>query len=84
MWYVSDDIKKEFVSKLVYKEKYLKTKVKSHGDEDTGFCDKEIPKKDYKHTGLVVISLDSAVKKEDKYYLQVFLIECKYTEKKVL
>ena len=32
---ISGDIKKEFDSEPVYNEKYLKTKIKSHGDEVT-------------------------------------------------
>ena len=32
---VSADIKKEFDSKPVYNKNYLKTKIKSHGDEAT-------------------------------------------------
>ena len=39
---------------------------------------------DFNHTCLAVIRLDSALKKDDKYYLQVFLKECKYIEKKVI
>ena len=31
-----------------------------------------------------MISLDSALKKNDNYYLQVLLKECKYIEKKVV
>ena len=42
---------------------FLKTKVKSHGDEVTKFYDKEIAKVDSNHTCLAVISLDSALKK---------------------
>ena len=34
------------------------------------------------HTCLAVISLDSALKKNDNYYPQVFSEECKYIEKK--
>ena len=34
---VSADIEKEFDSKPVYEKKYLKTKIKSHGDEVTDF-----------------------------------------------
>ena len=30
------------------------------------------------------MSLDSALKKNDNYYLKVFLKECKYIEKKVV
>ena len=39
---------------------------------------------DSNHTCLAVISLNSALKKDDNYYLQVFLKECKYIEKKVV
>ena len=38
------------------------------------FYDKEIPKMDSYHTSLAVISLDSALKKDEKYYSQVFLL----------
>ena len=41
-----------------------------------------IKKFDSNHTHLVVISLDSALKKNDNYYPQLFLKECKYVEKK--
>ena len=63
-------------------KKILKTKIKSHGDEDTDFYDREIPKVDSNYTCLGVIGLDSALKKDDNCYLQVFLKECKYIEKK--
>ena len=62
----------------------MKTKTKSHRDEVTHFYNKKIPKVDSNHTCLVVISLDSALKKDDNYYPQVFLKECKYIEKKVI
>ena len=39
---------------------------------------------DPNHTCLAVISLDSALKKDHKYYPYVFLKECKYIEKKVI
>ena len=44
-------------------KEYLKTKVKSYGDEVTDFYEKEIPKGDSNHTCLVVISLDCAFRK---------------------
>ena len=62
----------------------METKTKSHDDEVTDFYDKRIPKVDSNYTCLAVISLDSALKKDDIYYLQVFLKECKYIERKVL
>ena len=62
----------------------MKTKIKSHGDKITDFYDKKVPKLDSNHTCLEVITLDSALKKNDNYYPQVFLKECKYIEKKVV
>ena len=38
---------------------------------------------DSNYTCLVVISLDSALKKDDNYYQQVFLKDYKYIKKKV-
>ena len=76
--------KKEFHSEPVYNKNILKTKIKSYGDKVTDFYDKKIPKLDSNHTGLAVITFDSALKKDDNYYPQVFLKECKYIEKKVI
>ena len=58
----------------------MKTKIKYQGDEVTDFYDKV----DSNHTCLAVISLDSALKKDENYYPQLFLKECKYIEKKVI
>ena len=69
---VSLDVKEKFYNKPVYNNEFLKSKIKSHGDKVTDFYDKKI------HTCLVVITLDSALKKDDIYYPQVFLKECKY------
>ena len=62
----------------------METKIKSHGDEVTDFYEKKTPKVDSNHTCLAVITLDSALKKDDSYYLQVLSKECKYIEKKVI
>ena len=75
-------MKKEFDSEPVYNKEYLKAKIKSHGDEVTDFYDKEIPQLDSNHACLAVISLNSGLKKDDNYYLQVFLKQYKYIEKK--
>ena len=69
---VSAHIKKESDSKPVNNKEFLKAKIKSHGDEVTDFYDNKIPKVDSNHTYLGVISLDSALKKDKNYYLQVF------------
>ena len=81
---VSAEIKKEFDSELVYDKKFLKTKIKFHGDEVTDFYDKKIPKVDSSHTCLAVTSLDSAHKKDENHYPQVVLKECKYIEKHII
>ena len=60
---VSADMKKEFDSEPVCNKEFLKTKIKSHGDEVTDFYFKEIPKVDSKLTCLAVISLDFAQKR---------------------
>ena len=79
----SADIKKQFDSKPVFDKKYSKTEVKSHDDEVTYFYDKKfLSNKFLNDTYLAVISLDSALKKNDYYYPQVFLKEREYTEKK--
>ena len=84
MFKVSAAIKKEFDNEHVYNKEYLKTKIKFHGNEVTDFCYKEIPKVASNHTCLAVISLHFVLKKDESYYLQVFLKECKYIEKKVV
>ena len=70
---VSADIRNKFDSKPVYNTNYLKTKIKSHVDEVTDFYDWKICKLDFNHTCLEVTSLHSALKKDENYYLQVFL-----------
>ena len=72
------------VASLSTLRNFLKTKIKSRGGEVTDFYAKEIPKLDSNHTCLAVISLDSTLKKDESYYPQVFLKECKYIKKKVI
>ena len=68
----SADIKKEFDSEPVYNKRFLKTKIKAYGDEITDFFDKDIPKVDYNHTCLAVISLDFALKKDETIIRKYF------------
>ena len=85
MWdKVSADIKKEFDGEPVYNKIFLETKIKSHDNEVVDFYSKEIHKVYSNHTCLAVISYDSVIKKDEKYYFQMFLKECKYIEKKVI
>ena len=61
----------------------MRNKIRSNGDEVTDVSVKEIPKIGSNHTCLAVSSLDSALKKDENYYVQVFLKEFKYIEKNV-
>ena len=80
---VSADIYiKKIDSEPVYNKEFLKTKIKSCCDED--FYNKKIPKVDSNHTCLTIISLDSALKKDENYYPQLLLKDCKYIENKVI
>ena len=78
---VSADIKKLFDSEPAHNKNFWKTKVKSHDDKITDFYNKKFSRVNFNHTYLTVISLDSALKKDEDYYPQVFLKECKYIEK---
>ena len=62
----------------------MKIKTKSYGEEVTDFYDQKISQLDSNHTCLAVISLDSALKKDDSYYALALLRECKYIKKKVI
>ena len=78
---VSAYIEKEFYSELVYNKKYLKVKKKSYGGKVIDFYNNKIPKVNPNHICLVVIKINSALKNDKNYYLQAFLMECKYIEK---
>ena len=81
---VSADVKKEFDSEPICNKEFLKTKIKSHGNEVTDCYNKKILKVNSSHTCLAAVSLDSGLKRVENYYLQVFWKECKYIEKKVV
>ena len=46
--------------------------------------DKEIPRVDSNHMCFAVTRLDSTLKKDENYYLQLLLKKCKYIKKKKL
>ena len=59
----------------------MKTKIRSYGDEATDFYSSKIPEAGCNYMCWSVLVIDSALKKDENYYLQVLLKECKYTEK---
>ena len=65
-------------------KKFLKSKIKSHGEEVTDFYNKNFPKVESNHTSLAEISLNSFLKEDDNYHPQVFLKDCKYIQEKLI
>ena len=63
---------KYFIGYLYNNHKVKPLHIKCHGDEVTDVYVKKVPKVDSSHTCLAVISLDSALKKDENYYPQVF------------
>ena len=73
-----------FHSEPVYEYKYLKTKVKEYdGMIKTNFLGNGIPKENMRYTCIACITIDSVTKMDEKYFLQVYLEECKYKIKKI-
>ena len=79
---VKNSLKKEFNSEPVYKEKYLKAKIKSYnGKINTNFHNNKIPKEGSQVICLSVILIDSVFRTGKNYYPQIFWEECKYVIK---
>ena len=76
-------IKKELNSEPVYNDKYIRTKIKIYNDKIfTNSQHNKTPKDNKYCPHLSVILLDSIwVNSNKKYYLQIFLEECKYAIK---
>ena len=77
---VSNSIKKELDCEPIYDKKFWKTRIMSSGNEATDFYNKGVPTVGSNYTCLVVVFLDSVLKKDENYYPQAFLKECKYIE----
>ena len=57
----------------------MKTKIKTYGDKVyTNFCALNVPHVDIKSESFTIISIDSSLIYESKYYLQVYLDNCAY------
>ena len=73
-------------SKPVYggDDKYIKTKVKIYAkNRFTNFHNKKIPKEKAPCKCLSIITIDSVIKANKKYYPQTLLEECKYIQEKI-
>ena len=76
---IKNKLKIKFHSEPVYEYKYLKTKVKEYdGVIKTNFLGNGIPKENMHYTCIACITIDSVMKMDKKYFLQVYLEECKH------
>ena len=67
----------------IYDDQYITTKLKTFSEViKTLFDGNEIPKEKVEYICIACISIDSALKKDRKYYPQVYLEQCKYKIKK--
>ena len=81
---MSDLINKKFASDPVYNNKYINTKIRSYNNDiKTNFHDidnqnNKLPEKNKPYKCMSLISLDSIIKINKKYYPQTLLQECVY------
>ena len=81
---ISDLINKKFDSDPVYNNKYINTKIRSYNNDiKTNFRNidnknNKLPEKNKPYKCVSLISLDSIIKINEKYYPQILLQECVY------
>ena len=81
---IKNNLKIKFHNEPIYESKYLKTKVREYdGMIKTNFLNNSMPKENMHYTCIACITIDSAMKMGKKYFLQVYLEECKYKIKKI-
>ena len=68
----------KFNSEPIYKNKYLKAKVREWFTKRNG-----LPKENTYYTCIACITIDSVLRMNKKSYPQVYLEECKYKMKKI-
>ena len=74
----------KFHSEPVYDKKYLKTKVREYdGVIKTNFLGNDVPNENMHYSCIACITIDSFIRMENKYFLQVSLEECKYKIRKI-
>ena len=81
---IKNNLKIKFHNEPIYESKYLKTIVREYdGMIKTNFLNNSMPKENMHYTCIACITIDSAMKMGKKYFLQVYLEECKYKIKKI-
>ena len=81
---IKDKLGIKFHREPVYEYKYLRVKLREfEGIIKTNFLGKGVPKENMHYTSIACITTDSVMKMDKKYFLQVYLEECKYKIKKI-
>ena len=63
----------------VYNDRYIKNKIKGYDNKVyINFCGLNFPEDDIECESFTVITIDSLLLSEKKYYLQVYLDNCAY------
>ena len=81
---ISDLVNKKFDSDPIHNNKYINTKIRSYNNDiKTNFCNidnenNKLPEKNKPYKCVSLISLDSIIKINKKYYPQTLLQECVY------
>ena len=80
IWIKTEDLKNTQLYALpVCDDWYIQTKIRIYGDKVyTNFRDINAPEDDIEFESFTVISIDSLLAYESKYYLQVYLDNCAY------
>ena len=80
IWTKIEDLKNiKFNTLPVYYDRYIKTKMKAFGDKVyTNFRGLYVPEDDKECEYFTVISIDSLLVYDKKYYLQVYFDNCAY------
>ena len=80
---IKNKLNLKFHIKPVYKQKYLKAKVREFdGVIKTNFLGNDMPKENMHYTCIACITIDSVLTIDKKNHPQVYLEECKYRVKK--
>ena len=80
IWTKIEELKNtELDALLVYDNKYIKIKIRIYGEKVyTNFRDLNVTEDDMECESFTVVSIDSSLVSNKKYYLQVFLGNCAY------
>ena len=79
IWTKTEELKNIKNTLPVYDDRYIKTKIRTFSDTVyTNFCGLNVPEDDVECESFTVISIDSLLVYDKKYYLQVYLDNCAY------